>query len=104
MQVDVKVSHQCLPAICMAGFRYPEGGRGLPFFDFDSRSVTETQGLFFFLPVISRATQQNFAIQNLDHAHMWVWLVAPHHFENPGSCPVNSITVVTYYRDQSHSV
>ena len=26
-------------------------------------------------------------MQYLNHAHMWVWFVAPSLFENPGSCP-----------------
>ena len=25
--------------------------------------------------------------ENINYTHMWVWLVAPPLFENPGSCP-----------------
>ena len=68
-------------------------------FDFDNRS---SPGVFFFFLAFhlwscgSRLHSSchavgeavNLAIQNLNHTHMWVWLIAPPLLENPGSCPV----------------
>ena len=65
------------------------GGSGVitPLIDCDNRSVTQTQGYFFSLSPVILWSSKVLQYKNLNHAHMWVWLIAPPLFENPGFCP-----------------